>query len=93
MGTQNALQALTVTTDGSTKYVTTYTGLYFAVVSVTTSAGTQPTFQGGATLASNASAVLTNQGTVTFSGNPPTVGATLGSFTGSGASSFYAEVT
>jgi len=95
-GTINTDQALAVTTDGTTKYMTTYTGVYNMAWAIAESGGTMPTLCGGAAVATGIAGQLpllfgTCAGTANTT--PPAVGSTIATLAGIAGDNFYAYVT
>jgi hypothetical protein len=92
-GTPNTDQALPVTTDGVTKYVTSYPGSYYIVAMVASSG--QPNFCGAAAAATGiAGGTPLLFGTISGGATiPPVPGAALTTATAVAADSFYAYVT
>ena len=95
-GTLNTDQALAVTTNGTAKYVTTYTGVYYAIFMVANSAGTQPTLAGTGNLATGiGSGTPVLCGTCAGAANttPPAVGSTIGTVSAIIGDNFYCYAT
>jgi hypothetical protein len=94
-GTINALQSLPVTTDGSTVYSAAYSGLFYIGVMVAQSAGTTPTFAGGANYYTNVASLLTAGSGQSNSGQttPPAAGTVLNAIASTAGTNYYAHVT